>query len=97
MVVSDRTKGCCSSDLNEPPHPNHDQFAELDAHNCCSSPVAPSFRRLTQIALYRLRLFAANEQLQRIAAEISSRSTTTHFAAPHGPRVPGQGRTYLIL
>ena len=21
------------SDLNEPPHPNHDQFAELDAHN----------------------------------------------------------------
>src|SRR5580704_18450109 len=36
MVVSDRTKGCCSSDLNEPPHPNHDQFAELDAHNCGS-------------------------------------------------------------
>ena len=34
MVISDRTKGCCSSDLNEPPHPNHDQFAELDAHNC---------------------------------------------------------------
>src|SRR6202035_508640 len=33
MVISDRTKGCCSSDLNEPPHPNHDQFAELDAHN----------------------------------------------------------------
>ena len=22
MVISDRTKGCCSSDLNEPPHPN---------------------------------------------------------------------------
>src|SRR3954452_864529 len=33
MVLSDRTKGCCSSDLNEPLHPNHDQFAELDAHN----------------------------------------------------------------
>ena len=33
MVVSDRTKGCCSNHLNEPPHPNHDQFAELDAHN----------------------------------------------------------------
>src|ERR1700757_594352 len=33
MVISDRTKGGCSSDLNEPPHPNHDQFAELDAHN----------------------------------------------------------------
>jgi putative transposase len=25
------------SDLNEPPHPNHDQFAELDAHNCQGS------------------------------------------------------------
>jgi len=37
MVASDRTKGCCSSDLNEPPHPNHDQFAELDAHNSPSS------------------------------------------------------------
>ena len=35
MVISDRTKGCCSSDLNEPPHPDHDQFAELDAHNFC--------------------------------------------------------------
>ena len=22
-----------ADDLNEPPHPNHDQFAELDAHN----------------------------------------------------------------
>jgi hypothetical protein len=33
MVISDRTKGCCSSHLNEPPHPSHDQFAELDAHN----------------------------------------------------------------
>src|SRR4051794_13362562 len=37
MVLSDRTKGCCSSDLNEPLHPNHDQFAELDAHNCASA------------------------------------------------------------
>src|SRR6266446_5712697 len=33
MVISDRTKGCCSIELNEPPHPDHDQFAELDAHN----------------------------------------------------------------
>ena len=33
MFISDRTKGCCSIDLNEPPHLNHDQFAELDAHN----------------------------------------------------------------
>src|SRR3984893_16682202 len=38
-AVDDRTKGCCSSDLNEPPHPNHDQFAELDAHNS-ASPVS---------------------------------------------------------
>ena len=35
---SDRTKGCCSIDLNEPPHPNHDQFAELDAHNYLPTP-----------------------------------------------------------
>ena len=33
MVISDRTKGCCSSDLNKTTHSNHDQFAELDAHN----------------------------------------------------------------
>jgi hypothetical protein len=33
MVIFDRTKGCCSIDLNEPPHSHHDQFAELDAHN----------------------------------------------------------------
>ena len=39
MVISDRTKGCCSSDLNRTTHPNHDQFAELDAHNC--SAVEP--------------------------------------------------------
>src|SRR5712671_6395105 len=39
MVISDRTKGCCSSDLNEPPHPNHDQFAELDAHNSDEAAV----------------------------------------------------------
>src|SRR3954464_2221211 len=38
MVLSDRTKGCCSSDLNEPLHPNHDQFAELDAHNLSPTP-----------------------------------------------------------
>jgi hypothetical protein len=37
MVLSDRTKGCCSSDLNEAPHPIHDQFAELDAHNFAPS------------------------------------------------------------
>ena len=41
MVLSDRTKGCCSSDLNEPLHPNHDQFAELDAHNSLPSLLAP--------------------------------------------------------
>src|SRR3979409_2323012 len=43
MVISDRTKGCCSSDLNEPPHPNHDQFAELDAHNSLR-PGKPPFQ-----------------------------------------------------
>ena len=41
MVISDRTKGCCSSDLNEPPHPNHDQFAELDAHNFFEADLPP--------------------------------------------------------
>ena len=44
MVISDRTKGCCSSDLNEPPHPNHDQFAELDAHNSLTLSAAPTRR-----------------------------------------------------
>jgi hypothetical protein len=29
MVVSDRTKGCCSIDLNEPHHPHHDQLLNL--------------------------------------------------------------------
>jgi hypothetical protein len=46
MVLSDRTKGCCSSDLNEPLHPNHDQFAELDAHNF----FLPRSRPLRQLA-----------------------------------------------
>ena len=29
-------------DLNEPPHPNHDQFAELDAHNYNSERIVAS-------------------------------------------------------
>jgi hypothetical protein len=28
------------NDLNEPPHPNHDQFAELDAHYFLMDPAA---------------------------------------------------------
>ena len=29
MVVSDRTKGCCSSDLNEPPRPTMTNLLNL--------------------------------------------------------------------
>ena len=32
MVAFDRTKGCCF--CSELSLPSHDQFAELDAHNC---------------------------------------------------------------
>jgi hypothetical protein len=38
MVVSDRTKGCCSIDLNEPHHPHHDQLLNL-THTTLNSPL----------------------------------------------------------
>jgi hypothetical protein len=37
------------SDLNEPPQPNHHQFAELDAHNFMACPRVPVFRVLCRV------------------------------------------------
>ncbi len=39
MVVSDRTKGCCSSDLNEPPRPTMTNLLNL-THTTLKSAIA---------------------------------------------------------
>ena len=42
MVVSDRTKGCCSSDLNEPPRPTMTNLLNLTHTTCLAQPRHPS-------------------------------------------------------
>jgi hypothetical protein len=83
MVVSDRTKGCCSSDLNEPSHPNHDQFAELDAHNLKSFTTEASEAPVCGVAMKTVsRVFSAIRRQPRSEHSFDVRSISFAMIPP---------------
>src|SRR3954468_6847499 len=92
MVLSDRTKGCCSSDLNEPLHPNHDQFAELDAHNSADGPKTPSLRIPARVLMNRLLLRDKKDQKSfhpACRATIQAATFSGVLLANHRARITG--------
>ena len=90
MVISDRTKGCCSSDLNEPPHPNHDQFAELDAHNSSgrsrslSLMIPTTFRARSTTGTALIRYLSKRRTTSRIGESSETEMTFSVITSfPH--------------
>ena len=84
MVIFDRTKGCCSIDLNEPPHSHHDQFAELDAHNSNRMALESRFSEICSITIGSQSALTPSSTVSRTSQPALSANGSECRVSPSG-------------